>query len=113
MASMSYPAALAEITLLLTKLLAAPPANAATEAEASTILDWQKVGLVRSDGANRTVYVYFPYKPRDLPEWLGHGGRPVDLSQHGVLIFAEIVDAPQLNPTGILERAERYRRDGQ
>ena len=53
-----------------------------------------------------------PDELRDLPEWLGHGGRPVDLSQHDVSIFAEIVDAPQLSIDGILTRAQAYRRDG-
>jgi len=53
-----------------------------------------------------------PDELRDLPEWLGHGGRPVDLSQQDVLIFAEIVDGPQLTPEQILQRAYRYRDDG-
>ncbi len=53
-----------------------------------------------------------PEELRDLPEWLGHGGRPVDLSAYDVLIFAEIVDAPELELGQILARAEEYRRDG-
>lgn len=53
-----------------------------------------------------------PEELRDLPEWLGHGGRPVDLSQHSVLIFAEIVDGPQLSPEQILQRAQQYKADG-
>lgn len=53
-----------------------------------------------------------PDELRDLPEWLGHGGRPVDLSRHDVTIFAEIVDAPQLTLDGILARARAYRHDG-
>ncbi len=53
-----------------------------------------------------------PEELRDLPEWLGHGGRPVDLSQHDVLIFAEIVDAPHLTLDDILRHALAYRRDG-
>ena len=53
-----------------------------------------------------------PEELRDLPEWLGHGGRPVDLSQHDVLIFAEIVDAPHMTLDDILRRALAYRRDG-
>lgn len=60
----------------------------------------------------RVTFERGPDELRDLPEWLGHAGRPVDLSQHDVLIFAEIVDAPRLSPAAILERAERYRRDG-
>ena len=57
-------------TLLLTKLLTSAPAYADTEAETPAIFAGQEVGLVRSDDANRTVCVYFPYGPRDLPEWL-------------------------------------------
>ena len=53
-----------------------------------------------------------PEELRDLPEWLGHAGRPVDLSQHDVTIFAEIVDAPCLSMQAILDRARAYRSDG-
>ncbi|AKH19271.1 DUF6513 domain-containing protein [Sedimenticola thiotaurini] len=53
-----------------------------------------------------------PDELRDLPEWLGESGQPVDLSQHDVLIFAEVVDAPNLTPAEILQRAERFRQDG-
>lgn len=53
-----------------------------------------------------------PEELRDLPEWLGRGGRPVDLGTHDVLIFAEIVDAPQLDVAQILARARAYRADG-
>lgn len=53
-----------------------------------------------------------PEELRDLPEWLGHAGRPVDLSRHDVTIFAEIVDAPLLTVRTILERARAYRSDG-
>ncbi|MGB8274616.1 MAG: DUF6513 domain-containing protein [Alphaproteobacteria bacterium] len=49
---------------------------------------------------------------KDLPEFFGHGGKPVDLSQHDVRIFAEIVDAPLLDVGGILDRARAYREDG-
>jgi dihydropteroate synthase-like protein len=53
-----------------------------------------------------------PEELRDLPAWLGQGGHPVDLSQQDVLIFAEIVDAPQLAPEKILARAREYQGDG-
>lgn len=53
-----------------------------------------------------------PEELRDLPEWLGHSGKPIDLEQHDVLIFAEIVDAPQMTVDDIVRRAERYRNDG-
>lgn len=53
-----------------------------------------------------------PEELRDLPEWLGRSGHPVDLSQHDVLIFAEIVDAPQLTPADIMARAQVLRADG-
>lgn len=53
-----------------------------------------------------------PEELRDLPEWLGLGGRPVDLAQYDVRIFAEITDAPQLDPASILDLASGYRQDG-
>lgn len=53
-----------------------------------------------------------PEELRDLPEWLGQAGRPVDLDTFDVTIFAEIVDAPHLPLDGILERADALRRDG-
>ena len=53
-----------------------------------------------------------PEELRDLPEWLGQTGRPPDLTQHDVLIFAEIVDAPNLTSEAICQQAERFRQQG-
>ncbi|MCW8948653.1 MAG: DUF6513 domain-containing protein, partial [Sedimenticola sp.] len=53
-----------------------------------------------------------PEELRDLPEWLGQAGRPPDLTQHDVLIFAEIVDAPNLTSEAICQQAERFRQQG-
>ncbi len=41
----------------------------------------------------------------DLPQYLGHGGRPADLSRHDVRIFAEIVEAPALDADTLVQRA--------
>lgn len=46
-----------------------------------------------------------PDEIADLPAFLGRGGRPPDLSRHDVTIFSEIVDASQLSPAQVLERA--------
>ncbi len=53
-----------------------------------------------------------PEELKDLPEFFGHAGKPVDLSRHDVLIFAEIVDAPHIDIAAILQRAATYRDDG-
>jgi dihydropteroate synthase-like protein len=42
----------------------------------------------------------------DLPAYLGLAGGKLDLSRHDVRIFAEIVDAPRLDPDAILARAQ-------
>lgn len=49
---------------------------------------------------------------KDLPAFFGRDCKPVDLTQHSVEIFAEIVDAPMVTIDNILQRAEKYRRDG-
>jgi len=49
---------------------------------------------------------------KDLPVFFGRDCKPVDLSQQSVEIFAEIVDAPMVTVDNILQRAEKYRRDG-
>jgi dihydropteroate synthase len=49
---------------------------------------------------------------KDLPAFFGRDCKPVDLSQQSVEIFAEIVDAPMVTIDNILQRAEKYRRDG-
>ncbi|MDZ5452278.1 DUF6513 domain-containing protein [Labrys sedimenti] len=46
-----------------------------------------------------------PDEIADLPAFLGRGGHPPDLSRHDVTIFSEIVDASQLSPEQLLERA--------
>ena len=53
-----------------------------------------------------------PEELKDLPEFFGKKKKYRDLSKYDVKIFAEIVDAPQLDITGILQRAARYKRDG-
>jgi dihydropteroate synthase-like protein len=49
---------------------------------------------------------------KDLPEFFGRQGKPVDLSRHDVRIFAEIVEAPSLDVPRILARAAAYRAAG-
>ena len=53
-----------------------------------------------------------PRDLKDLPEFFGTAGRTSDLSEHGVTIIAEIVDAPNMGVEQILERAAAYRADG-
>jgi Family of unknown function (DUF6513) len=53
-----------------------------------------------------------PEELKDLPEFFGKKKQRRDLSKYNVKIFAEIVDAPQLDVAGILQRAARYKRDG-
>src|SRR5690606_5325867 len=53
-----------------------------------------------------------PKDLKDLPQFFGRGGATPDLSRHDVLIFAEIVEAPELDIDGILARAEDYRQQG-
>lgn len=53
-----------------------------------------------------------PDEVADLPEYLGHAKEKVDLSQHNMTIFAEIVDATLLTTAGIVEKARRLRADG-
>jgi len=53
-----------------------------------------------------------PEEIADLPEYLGHTARKIDLSEHDVTIFGEIVDATLLTPQEIVERARKYRADG-
>ncbi|HEX6828750.1 MAG TPA: DUF6513 domain-containing protein, partial [Burkholderiales bacterium] len=53
-----------------------------------------------------------PDELKDIPQHFGRHGGPPDLSRHDVMIFAEIVDAPHMEVTAIVERARRYRADG-
>ena len=53
-----------------------------------------------------------PTDLHDIPAYLGREGEKIDLSQHTVRIFAEIVDAPKLSLAGIVERAQRFAADG-
>ncbi len=53
-----------------------------------------------------------PEEMKDLPQFFNQQAQPVDLSQRSVEIFAEIVDAPRLTVTAIVERARTLVRDG-
>jgi dihydropteroate synthase-like protein len=53
-----------------------------------------------------------PEELMDLPRYFGKEGKAPDLTNYDVRIFAEIVDAPNLNIDGILARAEAFAADG-
>jgi dihydropteroate synthase-like protein len=87
------------------------------------LADWQGFdrilvpGLCGGDLAPLAEQVAIPVERgpkdlKDLSEFFGGERRQVDLSRHSVLIFAEIVDAPHVSVEVVVERAERYRRDG-
>jgi len=57
-------------------------------------------------------FVRGPDDLKDLPRYFGHEAAPIDLTRHDVRIFAEIVDAPNMNRAGILDRAKAYRNAG-
>jgi len=74
-------------------------------------------GLCRGDleAASRALGVPIARGPedlKDLPGFFGRIGKPVDLSEHDVRIFAEIVEAPTMTVEAILARAQRYSADG-
>jgi dihydropteroate synthase-like protein len=53
-----------------------------------------------------------PTDLHDIPAYLGREGDKIDLSQHSVRIFAEIVDAPKLATAGIVARAQHFAAEG-
>ncbi|HXF16094.1 MAG TPA: DUF6513 domain-containing protein [Burkholderiales bacterium] len=53
-----------------------------------------------------------PEDLKDLPRHFGREAAPRDLSRHDVRIFAEIVDAPNMSLTEILDQANAYRNAG-
>jgi len=57
-------------------------------------------------------FVRGPDDLKDLPRYFGHEAAPIDLTRHDVRIFAEIVDAPNMNLAGILDQAKAYRNAG-
>lgn len=74
-------------------------------------------GLCRGDLAAISDYFKVPFihgsiDLKDMPAFFGHDCKVPDLSQHDVLIFAEIVDAPNLSIDDIVNRARKYQRDG-
>ncbi len=48
----------------------------------------------------------------DVPQYLGKGGKPPDLSKHDLRIFAEIIDAPGLEVEAIVARALEHKEAG-
>lgn len=53
-----------------------------------------------------------PEELKDLPRFFNRAARPVDLSEPGLLIFSEIVDAPRVAVADIVARARALRADG-
>lgn len=58
------------------------------------------------------TFVRGPEELKDLPHYFGLDGRRHDLTRTDMLIFAELVDAPRCSIDALIERADRYRRDG-
>ncbi|MEJ2760540.1 MAG: DUF6513 domain-containing protein [Gammaproteobacteria bacterium] len=74
-------------------------------------------GLCRGDLEQLSVDLGLPVERgpedlKDIPAFFGGSLAPPDLSRYRVGIFAEIVDAPFLEPEAILARARRYAGDG-
>jgi dihydropteroate synthase-like protein len=74
-------------------------------------------GRCRADLARLTrefgrLFQRGPDELKDLPEFFGKAGAPVDLSRHSLRIFSEIVDASQISVEAILGRAEILRAEG-
>ena len=57
-------------------------------------------------------FVRGPDDLKDLPRYFGREAAPIDLTRHDVRIFAEIVDAPNMGLTAILDQANDYRNAG-
>ncbi len=53
-----------------------------------------------------------PDELKDLPGYFGKSARRPDLDDYDICIFAEIVDAAELDPEQILTRAQQLQRDG-
>ncbi len=53
-----------------------------------------------------------PDELKDLPQHFGKKAAAIDLSSYDTLIFAEIVEAPQISVEQILARAQAYKDDG-
>jgi dihydropteroate synthase-like protein len=53
-----------------------------------------------------------PEEVKDLPQYFGQKAHPIDLTKHDMLIFAEIVDAPQLSVEQVVARAQALVREG-
>ncbi len=74
-------------------------------------------GRCRGDVAELSAYfgapvVRGPEELKDLPAFFGRKSRPRNIEKTDVLLFAEVVDAPQLDMPALLERARHLRSEG-
>ncbi len=74
-------------------------------------------GLCRGDLAPLASKYGVPFQLgpedlKDIPQFFGRGGIRPDLTAYDVKIFAEIVEAPQLDVDAIVVQAEKYRGQG-
>jgi len=74
-------------------------------------------GRCRGDLADLSASFGLPFERgpeelKDLPQYFGAKHQHRSLERSDVLIFAEIVDAPQVSIDAVLARAARYRADG-
>ncbi|MCB1747673.1 MAG: dihydropteroate synthase [Gammaproteobacteria bacterium] len=74
-------------------------------------------GRCRGDLADLSDHFGLPFERgpeelKDLPAHFGRRARTREVKRTDVRLFAEIVDAPQLDIDGLLARAQRFRADG-
>lgn len=74
-------------------------------------------GRVRMDLASLSQHYGVPFtlgpeEMIDLPQFLGRGAKPPDLSGYDINIFAEIVEAPEVPLLEVIARARAYRAAG-
>lgn len=74
-------------------------------------------GRARMDLASLSAHYGVPFESgpdevADLPQYLGHGGHPPDLSKYDIRIFSESVDASELTVAAMVERAHAQKAKG-
>ncbi|MCH9766010.1 MAG: dihydropteroate synthase [Alphaproteobacteria bacterium] len=97
-----------KVAALMTEAIVENRLKTPLEVERVIVPGRSRMNLERLSDHYGVAFERGPDEIIDLPQYFGKGGKPPDLTQHDLRIFAEIVEAPELSVDDMVARARSY-----
>ncbi len=101
-----------KVSALMTEAIVRNRLKPPLDADRVIVPGRSRMDLMKLEGHYGVPFERGPDEIADLPQYLGRGGKPPDLSKHDLRIFAEIIEAPRLATDQVLAIAAAHRAKG-